>query len=113
MSSMTFQTPSPRSIPTRSTGVTRLTRRGRAVLLLVLVVLTMAAFSLGRASSSSASSASPPAARVIVVAPGETLWAIAKRVAPDVDPRVTVGRIRELNDLDGKLQAGQRLVLPR
>jgi hypothetical protein len=110
MTTMTFQPSSFRSVPARQRGV-RLTRRGRAVLLFVLVVLTLAAFSLGRASTSTAGTAAPTTRRVIVVQPGETLWAIAERVAPDADPRVTVGRLRELNDLDGALQAGQRLVL--
>jgi hypothetical protein len=118
MTTMTFQPMSPRSLPaprplsarSRPTSL-RLTRRGRAVLLLVLVVLTLAAFTLGRASTSTAGTATPTTRREIVVQPGETLWAIAERVAPDADPRVTVGRLRELNNLDGALQAGQRLVL--
>lgn len=112
MTTMTFQQSSPRTRSAASQGgVLRLTRRGRAVLLLVLVVLTLAAFSLGRASTSTAASEAPATRRVIVVQPGETLWSIAERVAPDADPRVTVGRLRDLNDLDGALQAGQRLVL--
>jgi LysM repeat protein len=121
MTTMTIQQTSPRTFHTRpaadrthrSGTVLRLTRRGRAVLLFVLVVLTLAAFSLGRASTSTAASQAPAARQVIVVQPGETLWAIAKRAAPDADPRVTVGRLRELNDLQGALQAGQRLVLTR
>ena len=114
MTAMTFQTTSPRPLRARTAptaGVLRLTRRGRAVLLFVLVLLTLAAFSLGRASTSTASSASVAVRQEIVVQPGETLWAIARRVAPDADPRVVVERLRELNGLQGSLQAGQRLVL--
>ena len=90
----------------------RLTRRGRAVVLLVLVSVALVAFSLGRVSTAAGSgAAAPPERETVVVQPGETLWSIARRVAPGADPRVTVARLRDLNDLDGPLQAGQRLTL--
>jgi hypothetical protein len=38
------------------------------------------------------------------------MWAIATRVAPGVDPRVEVDRLRRLNALDpGDLVPGQQL----
>lgn len=45
---------------------------------------------------------------------GQTLWSIAATVAPDVDPRRTVQRIRELNALPTGhvLQVGEVLLLP-
>ena len=47
-----------------------------------------------------------------VVQPGDSLWTIAERVSAG-DPRDAVGRIEELNHLDGSLiEAGQTLVLP-
>lgn len=47
-----------------------------------------------------------------VVQPGDSLWTIAQRVS-DGDTRDAVGRIEELNHLDGSLiQAGQTLILP-
>lgn len=93
-----------------------LTRRGRLVLLLALVGVLFAAFSLGRANSQ----ASPArrtsmvaAAEQITVQPGESLWAVARRIAPDNDPREVIAQIRRLNDLDGTaLQTGQQLLLP-
>jgi len=97
-------------------GALRLTRRGRAVVLLVLVTLLLAAFSLGRAGGSQAAPqrAGTATTQQTVVQPGETLWAVAKRVAPGHDPRGVVHRIQELNDLEGGLvRAGQLLVLPR
>lgn len=97
-------------------GAVRLTRRGRVVVLLVLVTLLLAAFSLGRAATEAAPhrSGAASAAPQTVVKPGETLWAVAKRVAPGHDPRATVLRIQQLNDLEGGLvRAGQLLVLPR
>ena len=49
-----------------------------------------------------------------VVAPGDTLWALAQNVAPGVDPRETVDRIMRLNGLQGvDVQVGTVLLLPR
>jgi Tfp pilus assembly protein FimV len=54
-----------------------------------------------------------PAPRVAyVVEPGDTLWTIARRVAPDHDPRPVVDAMIEVNDLRGGLQAGQELSVP-
>src|SRR5512132_4010021 len=54
-----------------------------------------------------------PAPRVTyVVEPGDTLWSIARRVAPGRDPRPVVDGLIEANDLRGGLQAGQELSIP-
>ena len=97
----------------------RLTRRGRVVVLLTLLVLLMLAFVLGRAGSSLAATHRPGQAAAAQTAaqttvhPGESLWAVARRVAPDQDPRAEVLRIRELNHLgSGAVQPGQLLILP-
>ena len=91
----------------------RLTRRGRLVFLLLLALVAVTAFSLGRASSSSASGGPVVSRRSVVVQPGETLWQIARRAAPGTDPRETVDRIADLNDLESAtVRPGQRLVIP-
>jgi hypothetical protein len=91
----------------------RLTRRGRLLLLALLVIALGVAFSLGRVSSA-ASPAGPPGSRpAVVVRPGDTLWSIALRVAPRRDPRVVVEQLAGLNRLAGaKVLPGQRLLLP-
>lgn len=91
-----------------------LTRRGRLVAVAVLVALLFAAFSFGRSGSQAATSAEPRGAVVqTTVQPGESLWTVAKRVAPQSDPRETVEQLRRMNDLTGSgLQAGQQLLLP-
>ena len=96
-------------------GRTRLTRRGRVLVVLAVAALLLAAFSLGRVDSRAAvpgGEASAPALTQTVVLPGETLWSIARDLAPDNDPREVVAQIRELNDLSGGLVAGQQLLLP-
>jgi hypothetical protein len=94
----------------------RLTRRGRVVVLLALVTFLLAAFSLGRVGSEAAPKAvgsRPVTTSSTVVQPGESLWAVAKRVAPGHDPRAVIDQIAELNNLSTSgLRAGQLLVVP-
>lgn len=93
----------------------RLTRRGRLAIVASLALLMFGAFSLGRSGTTEASTETSPVARVevVTVAPGETLWAVATRIAPGVDPRAVVDQIREINDLSSaELQVGQQLLLP-
>ena len=99
---------------------THLTRRGRLAILLVVAALLFAAFSLGRAASqastavdaASDSVATAPVEQITVL-PGDTLWSVAKRIAPDNDPREVVAQIRDINDLStSELQVGQQLFLP-
>ncbi len=112
---MTWTTTSSSALRDDRGGRVHLTRRGRFVVVLGLVGLLLAAFSLGR----EASEASPRAAKgapleQVVVHEGESLWTIAQRIAPENDPRQVVAQIRRLNDLDtAEVAPGQQLVLPR
>lgn len=93
----------------------RLTRRGRLVVVVLAAGLLLAAFSLGRVDSQAAVPGERGAEATLtqtVVMPGDTLWSIARDLAPDNDPREVVAAIRELNDLSGGLVAGQQLLLP-
>lgn len=94
----------------------RLTRRGRAILVLAIVSALLLAFWLGtwRASvAATGSTARAAAYDTVVLEPGETLWDIAERRAPDADPRVLVYRMMEFNGLPGAaVQAGQRIRVP-
>lgn len=95
----------------RRTGPVRLTRRGRVlIVLLALGLLLIVGFAVGRVSSSHAATAGTV---TTVVQPGETLWSIAARVAPERDTRVVISQIRAVNHLsNASVQVGQRLVLP-
>ena len=97
----------------RTTGAVRLTRRGRVVVLLLLLavgaVLSLAITSSGAASGT----AQQVPVQYVTVAPGDTLWSIAGEVAPDADPRDTLAEIIELNALDASsIRAGQRIAVP-
>jgi hypothetical protein len=51
--------------------------------------------------------------RRYVVRPGDTLWTIARRVAPGRDPRSTIHEIEEANDVSaGSLMPGQAVSVP-
>jgi nucleoid-associated protein YgaU len=80
-----------------------------AVVLLATVVVLLAA-RVGHAGAEL--DGPPPAPAVYVVQPGDTLWTIAERVAPDVDRRDVVA---QLSDAAGgtDLVPGQRIELPR
>jgi hypothetical protein len=90
----------------------RLTRRGRivAVLVLVLVAVGLAAFA---ASPGEAAAPAGPFATA-VVRPDDTLWSIAVRTEPGRDPFRVIDEIRRLNGIaDYTVQPGERLLLPR
>jgi hypothetical protein len=99
----------------------RLTRRGRLVAMLGVLVLAsllsalVFVLAMGPASGRSAepAPASAGSGPTLTVQPGDTLWAIASRVAPNADPRVVVQQIIDRKGLAGaSVQVGQVLVLP-
>jgi len=106
----------PGSIP-RAKSVSReirLTRRGRVVLgLMGTMFLILAWMTLGGGSADASTDSVVNATAVVVIQPGENLWAIARSIAPDIDPREMVLRIRELNDLGADhVYPGQSIVVP-
>ena len=95
-------------------GRLRLTRRGKAVLLGLLALLLLVAISAGRTGSQAATVTETGAGlQQTTVQPGDTLWTVARRIAPHNDPRDVVAQIRRINHLHtSALQAGQLLLLP-
>jgi LysM domain len=105
--------------PAAAEGVTgeigrmRLTRRGRALGRALAIILVVAMFLLVAPGLARGDGPDRPAPRVTyVVEPGDTLWSIARRVAPGQDPRPVVDGLIAANDLGGGLQAGQELSIP-
>ncbi|HWL01812.1 MAG TPA: LysM peptidoglycan-binding domain-containing protein [Microbacteriaceae bacterium] len=92
----------------------RLTPRGRAVLLF-LVAMPIALWLLvaqlnGGAATGSLEGGS---VQIVMVQPGESLWAVAERVAPSADPRDVIDAIESFNHLgSADVMAGQQLGIP-
>lgn len=100
-----------RTVVVRRPGRVRLTRRGRAVVLVFLLLVA----GLGLALAAPASRAAGPGgdAPTAEVRPGDTLWSIAERELPGRDPVRAVEEIRRLNRMaDYTVHAGQRVLLP-
>jgi nucleoid-associated protein YgaU len=92
----------------------RLTRRGRLVVLLVVLGLAYVALTMVSAPAASTGQVRHVRAHTVVVTPGETLWDIARSVAPESDPRDVVAEIVDLNSLTdpGAIRVGQPLDVP-
>lgn len=110
-----------RSAP-RATATLRLTRRGRTVAVGAMAAVAMTAVVVSGTASTATTggqvagpSGGPVAATMVVtVEPGQSMWEIARAVAPGTDPRATITRIVELNELSSAaaIRAGQRLTVP-
>jgi LysM repeat protein len=93
-----------------------LTARGRTVVATLALVSVGVVGVVGLGTSTAVAGA--PGAAVAVtshtVAPGETLWAIARSVTePGRDIRDTVAQVQRINGLPGvDLQAGQSILVP-
>lgn len=100
----------------RAPAAVRLTDRGRALLVTVLLLVGLLAGSLVAerwAAADAPAGQVPRAGGAVIVQPGDTLWEIAVRVAPQRDPRDTVARLVAANGLSGvQVRAGQQLVVP-
>jgi hypothetical protein len=92
----------------------RLTARGRVVLLLLLLPLAYALLTTVSSPAASTGRDGHGQAHTVVVKPGETLWDIARSVAPRSDPRDLVSEIVDLNALPdpGSIRPGQPLDVP-
>jgi hypothetical protein len=88
-------------------------RRRVAALLLGSLAVAGIVIGLSLLASAASEPAVPDRTIVVEVAPGETLWELAERVAPESPPQQVVDRIRELNDIRGiTIHPGQPLIVP-
>lgn len=103
-------------------GPWRLTRRGRVAMVMAAVLAVLVVLSVVQVISASTSTSANQVVLVaaqqqsnsVVVKPGDTLWTIATREMPGLDPREAVVALREANGITGgEIVAGQRLQLPR
>jgi len=91
----------------------RLTKRGRLVVLVFVVVSLFTALIMFGSFANATATNAGPATAVVVVQQGESLWSIAQSIAPNADPRATINDIKDLNGFnDSVVSAGQSIVVP-
>ena len=95
----------------RDSHPVRLTRRGRAVLWLLLLAVAITIAALLAPASQAAGPAAQP--RAVTVHAGDTMWSIATRALPHQAPGVAVEQIRVLNHLpDDQVFVGEQILVP-
>ena len=110
----------PQSEPRQATAVRNSTisnaaRRRVSLALAVMFVLLATSFAIiSNQPATATDSQVSVSVQYATVASGESLWAVAERVAPNVDPRDWIDQVIDLNALHGSdVVAGQRLVVPQ
>ncbi|MCX6404388.1 MAG: LysM peptidoglycan-binding domain-containing protein [Actinobacteria bacterium] len=90
----------------------RLTKRGRRVLaLLILVPLATMLWLFGGHGAAAVGTA--PTTKTVVVQAGQSLWSIAQTAVPTADPRETIYKIKQLNHFAGSdILPGQAVIVP-
>ncbi len=90
----------------------RTLRSSRSASLVAAATVTLAAVA-GLGLAQSTEPGIPAETAVVWVGAGETVWDVARRVAPQSDQRAVVERIRQLNGIVGSTVApGQQLQVP-
>ncbi len=94
----------------------RLNRRGRLARTFVVLSLAIVLGSVVSAKAGAGTDAAPQAAAsfiTVTVAPGDTVWSLASRVAPEGQAGALVSAIIEINSLgSGDVVAGQKIRIP-
>lgn len=91
----------------------RLTRRGRAVVLVVALVVLLALGFVGASFAGASTHRGHLATHHMTVQPGDTLWGVASKAAHGGDVRAMELEIRDLNGMSTSvLYVGQPLVVP-
>lgn len=93
-----------------SVSTVRVTTRGRVILGLLAAAIAGVIIAIAYAGASNAGPRPGAAPASVVVHDGDTLWSIARQVAPSADPRAEVAALQRLNHLTGvDLTPGQVL----
>ena len=96
----------------RAAGRERMLGRRRRTL--IAAVALAAAFGLFAGPRATAPASRPGTPTAVTVRPGDTLWELATRYAPEgMDVRAYLDAVVDLNGLEGSLQEGARIRLPR
>lgn len=101
--------------PSHTATRLRLTKRGRRVLIALIVLpLIIAGFfaALNGGGAGATNTAVKDASIYVTVHQGQSLWQIAESIAPTKDPRDVIVDLTNYNHIAGEVQAGQRIAIP-
>ena len=120
MSTLTLSTYGSESIVNQALSTVpsgiRLNRRGRLARTFVVLSLAIVLGSVVSAKAGAGTDAAPAVAGsfiTVTVAPGDTVWSLATRLAGGGDVRALVSEIIEVNSLDSvDVATGQKLRIP-
>ena len=93
----------------------RLTRRGRAVIVLaVLAVVGVLAVAFGPSTIATRDAGQLPPVHTVTVQPGDTLWDIAAQANPHGNVRSTIDDILKINSLNtvSDVSLGDKIAVP-
>ena len=115
MSAVSFQQPFGSSVSSASPkSHLKMTRRGRAVLLVIVAIpLVILALVIGARASSATATHESGHLTSITVGTGQSLWQVATKIAPQSDPRDVIADIMSVNQLDSAaVYPGEKLNIP-
>jgi len=85
-----------------------------AVLIVGAVSMTLAGVAQATGHSAATAAHSREGVTKVLVRPGQNLWSLAERYAPDADTRLVIREILQLNSMStDQVQPGQVLWVPR
>ncbi|MFE4951304.1 LysM peptidoglycan-binding domain-containing protein [Leifsonia sp. NPDC056665] len=94
----------------------RLTRRGRAVLTMLValpIVIGAMVFALNGGGAAATGEQAHVTFHYVTVQSGDSLWSVASRIAPNADPRNVIADLVNLNGLSSAVVTpGQQLAIP-
>ncbi|MEN2737273.1 LysM peptidoglycan-binding domain-containing protein [Microbacterium sp. X-17] len=94
----------------------RLTRRGRAVLTMLValpIVIGAMVFALNGGGAAATGEQAHVTFHYVTVQSGDSLWSVASRIAPNADPRDVIAELVNLNGLSSAVVTpGQQLAIP-
>jgi hypothetical protein len=99
--------------PATTTTHMTITRRGRVVIATLLASAIIAIGLLFAGPGAQAGADAGASAPLYTVLAGETLWSIAKELAPGQDPRITIDQLMRANKLStADIRPGDVILLP-
>ena len=87
----------------------KLKRRLKTIGIIFLISAVLLVVGFRAAHQLSAEEPQLPKNQAVIVQPGDTLWSIAQRLAPDADPRPLIDKLTQSLGT-ANLQAGQEIV---